>query len=153
MSQREPYYIDLGDNKFCMYMLPPMQSHRLLMAVAKMIGPSFGPVIDMVFSAAKKSGKDIMDQDVGADFFSRALGSLFSDLDEGIIDKLISAFSEVSEVDGKPMKGIFDFFFMGNLDLMYKWLAWGCKVQWEKSLSVLVDIIKTQGAKTQVLKS
>lgn len=139
MSQVEPHTKDIGDNKYTMYMLPPMESHNLLMDVTKMIGPSIGPVIDVVFTHG-------MDAKLSGDFFSKVATTLFGDLNKTVLENVIKVFKKVTEIDNKPLGPIFDAHFMGKLEDMYQWIAWGMGVQWGKSLGVLIGSIADQDA-------
>lgn|GEM_PF-1894098 len=139
MSQAEPHQTKIGEFEYTMHMLPPMQSHRLFLRVIKMVGPSLGPVFDTFFSAAKSQGGKAMEQEVPSEFFTKAAGALFGELDEKVIDEVISAFKEVTVVEGRGKldRGQFDAHFLGKLEEMYQWLAWGMKVQWGKSVGAL----------------
>lgn len=147
MSQTTPETTTIGGKTYTMYMLPPMQSHDLLMDVAKMVGPSIGPVLDTVVGMLTGGGiEQAMDTELGPSFFTKAAGAFFGGVDKKVIRDTIEAFKGVSEVNGAPLKGIFDAHFMGALEEMYQWVAWGMRVQWGKSLSALVAGLKDKGA-------
>jgi hypothetical protein len=147
MGQNKPVKETIEGKAYEMYMLPPMVSHDLFVDVVKMVGPSLGPVIDKLFSKAQgKKVKDLMDMEIGADFFAKAADSLFQNLKKETIENLIEKFKEVTHVSvsGKmvPLTQVFDIHFQGDLGPMYKWLGWGMKVQWGKSLSTLIGGVK-----------
>ena len=103
-----------------------------------------GPVLDKLFTG--KTGGDlskvleqVLEQDLGTEFFSKALGSLFSHLDKATMNRVIVAFRSVTHVDGAPLDKTFDRHFQGEIGSMYKWLAFGMNVQWGKSLTALVS--------------
>ena len=144
MSQKDPVIKRIGDYNFKMFMLPPLLSNRLLLEVTKMIGPSVGPVVDMIFNSVKSRNTDALDIELGSDFFSKAAQALFKDLEVATTERLIEAFSKVTAVDDQPLEGRVDYFFIGELDVMYQWLAWGLKVQWGKCLGSLVNAISAQ---------
>jgi hypothetical protein len=148
MSQKDPVIKRIGDYNFKMFMLPPLLSNRLLLEVTKMIGPSVGPVVDMIFNSAKSRNTNALDIELGSDFFSKAAQALFKDLEVATTERLIEAFSKVTAVDDQPLEGRVDYFFIGELDVMYQWLAWGLKVQWGKCLSSLVSAISAQQGAT-----
>lgn len=135
MSQLTSEKKEIDGNSYEVYMLPPMISQDLLMDVAKMVGPALGPVLDKFFNGGNP---DVLNQELGADFFSRAASTFFMGLDKKIMRDVIGAMSGVTEVDGKPLKNIFDIHFRGRLEVMYQWLMFGMKVQWGNSLSALV---------------
>lgn len=148
MSQMDGTSEVIDGQTYTIYMLPPMTSHDLLLDVVKMIGPALGPVFDVLFSDAVKQGKkEILEQQVGTDFFSKAASALFSGLDKGTVRNVIEKMIEVSQVDGKPLKGIFDIHFRGRIDVMYQWLIFAMKVQWGKSFGVLGSVLTSQGAR------
>ena len=139
MSQAEPHTTDIGGQAYTMSMLPPMKSHRLLVKVIQMVGPSLGPVFDMFFGKAQKAGAEVLDQEVPAEFFTKAAGTLFDSLDEKILDQVIKEFKAVTVVEGLGLlENKFDAHFLGKLDEMYQWLAWGMSVQWGKVFAGLV---------------
>jgi hypothetical protein len=149
MSQVEAVETQIGESKYEMYMLAPMVSHGLLMDVGKMVGPAIGPVLDALFSKAGGENKieQVMDQEIGADFFSSAAKALFENINKKTLADVINAFKTVTHVDGMPLDKIFDAYFMGKLDEMYRWLFWGMRVQWGKSLSALGTEAAVQSAK------
>jgi hypothetical protein len=149
MSQLEAVSQEIDGHQYEMYMLPPLDSHDLFMDVVKMVGPTLGPVIDALFAGRERKGAgldDLLEQEVGPDFFSKAATNLFGSIDKTVLKRVIEAFKEVTLVDKKPLSKIFDVHFKGELASMYKWLGWGMKVQWGKSLSALVSGIQNQGA-------
>jgi hypothetical protein len=138
MSQQSIEIKEIDGKKFEMYMLTPIESNDLLIDVVKMIGPSLGPVFDMYFNKLKEAGtKDIMEQEVGGDFFSKAAKALFTDIDKVVLNSCIDKFKAVTTVDGAMLKNdeVFLNTFSGKLGDMYKWLFWGMSVQWGKSLT------------------
>jgi hypothetical protein len=128
----------IGGKTYEVYMLPPMQSHELLIDVAKMVGPALGPVLDKLFSGDRSKG-EVLDQELGVEFFTKAASALFSGLDKKVLNDVMSALRQVTHVDGVALDTNFDFHFKGNLDSMYKWLFFGMKVQWGKSFGALVS--------------
>lgn len=141
----------IDDIEFKVYMLPPLKSHKLLLKLVKMIGPVLGPVFDRFYGNDKSA---ILDEEISGQFFTTAVSKLLDELDENKIDEFISAFKNVTWVPGAnghvPLKNEkgdqFDSFFMGKLDLMYKWLIFAMQVQWGKCLSALVNTINSQSA-------
>lgn len=138
MSQLDAEKKVIGGKTFEVYMLPPMDSHELLMDVAKMVGPSLGPVLDKLFGEGRSKG-EVLEQELGTEFFTKAASALFSGIDKKVLADVMQALREVTHVDGVPLDGSFDMQFKGNLDSMYKWLFFGMKVQWGKSLGALVN--------------
>jgi len=153
MSQQDGVTETIDGKQYKMYMLSPMVSHNLLMDVVKMVGPALGPLLDTVFSEAKKeSSEDVLEQELGSDFFERAATKLFGGLDKAVLEKVINAFKEVTFVgeDAAPLTPVFDAWFAGDLAAMYKWLMFGMKTQWGKSLSALASGLPVQSAKAKL---
>ncbi len=149
MSQKEAQTERIGDHDYEMFMLAPMRSHGLLMDVAKMVGPALGSAVGALVGG---DAKDIMEREVTPDLLSTALGKLFLDLNKKTLEDVIRAFSEVTFVDGKPLTKIFDDHFHGALEDLYRWLAWGFKVQWGKSLGALVSGTGGRGALSALMQ-
>ncbi len=145
MSQFDGETREIDGNKYQVYMLGPMVSHDLLVDVSKMIGPSLGPVLD-AFTNSAVSGKSVLDAELDVNFFTKAAGSLFASLDKTTLRNVINAMAEVTHVDSKPLKPIFEAHFRGKLQAMYRWLAFAMQAQWGKCLSALVDNVQARGA-------
>jgi hypothetical protein len=137
MSQKTSETKEIGGKKYEMFMLPPMESHNLLMDVVKMVGPGMGSLIGSLVGGNKEA--DIMEKEVGSELISDALSKLFSDLNKNTMEKVIESFKKNTQVGAVPLEKIFDAHFLGSLDEMYQWVAWGFKVQWGKSLSALMS--------------
>ena len=123
MSQRDGVTESIDGHEYTVYMLAPMISHDLLTDVAKMVGPAQGPVIDT------------------------------GGLDKKVLRDTINRKADMTHVDGKPLKPIFDEHFRGGLHVMYQWLGFAMKVQWGKSLSALGSVVTAQGAEVAATES
>ena len=142
MSQLKAETTKIGDHEIQMFMLDPMTSHELLVDVATMVGPALGPVLDSILSGRSIGELDgILDENLGADFFTKATKELFSGLNKKTLREVIETFRKVTYVDGIELEKTFAEVFRGELDTMYKWIAWGMGVQWGKSLIALVGAI------------
>lgn len=145
MSQKEGVVETIGEHEYTMYMLPPIQSHNLLIDVAKMVGPALGSLIGSLMPDGKSDAdtdtekESLYEREVDGDLLSGAVAALFRDLNKQTFEQVIAAFKSVTHVDGKELNKIFDFHFRGELDQMYLWLSLGVRVQWGKSLSALVS--------------
>ena len=146
MSQAEPHTTTIGDRAYTMSMIPPMKSHRLLVKVVQMVGPALGPVFDMFYGAVKDGSANtdnLLDKEVPVEFFSKAAGTLFDSIDEQVLDKVIDEFKKVTVVEGLGLLDTkFDVHFLGKLDEMYQWVAWGMSVQWGKVFGGLAAVAK-----------
>lgn len=151
MSQHDAVSTTIDGCKYEMNYLPPMESHELFMDVVKMVGPTLGPLFDLLFAGKAKSSdlKTMLDQEIGPDFFSRATTSLFDALNKDVSRRVIEGLRKVSRADGTSLDSQFDVHFHGRLDSMYKWVFWGMRVQWGKCFGALGSVIDLQGAKFQ----
>ncbi|NIQ91020.1 MAG: hypothetical protein GWM98_04725 [Nitrospinaceae bacterium] len=150
MSQADGITKEIGDHKFTIYYLPPVESHDLLIDLAKMIGPSLGPVLGSVGSELSEKGlAAIMDIELDPEFLSQAASTLFNNLDKPVVKKVMEALRSKTLIDGKPLDKVFDVVFLGRLDLMYRWFFWGIWVQWGKSFGASDDAVLVPGALAQ----
>ena len=147
MSQKDGVTETIGESKYVMYMLPPIQSHNLLMDVVKMVGPAIGDAVGAIFDGKPADKEiDILNMDVPGELISGALTKLFDGVNKKTLEQMISAFRGMTHVDDAPLDKTFDNHFRGELDMMYKWLFWGMKVQWGKSFSALASGASGRGA-------
>lgn len=133
---------------FKMFMLPPLDSHDLLLDVAKMLGPSVGNVLDALLKQGDKELKleQLLDMDLNGEFFAKISKQLFAALDKEIVRKVIASFRTVTHVDNRPLDAVFDAIFTGKLGDMYQWLLWGMRVQWAGSFGALASVADGRGA-------
>ena len=152
MSQMTGHKQTIEGHEYTVYMLSPLVSHELLTDVAKMVGPSLGPAIDVVMGAVQnQSLANLMEQEIDPALFSRALSSLFDRLDKKTMRTLIDAMAGVTHIDGKPVADVFDFHFKGQLGAMYQWLAFAMRVQWGNCFGALASLLQRQGAEADVV--
>jgi hypothetical protein len=146
MSQIAPNNKTICDRACCMYMLPPMQSHNLLVDFTKMVGPSVGPLLDALTQSPGGISNINLDAELVDGFFTKSLHNFFTDLNKDVLQNTINAFAAVTTVNGAILSKTFDSEFQGELDKMYRWLAWGLDVQWGKSFRALVKDVAGLGA-------
>lgn len=147
MSQKEGVTEVIDGKTYTMYMLPPMVSNDLLIDVAKMIGPALGPVVDYLVTGKKSDELSaVMDKELDSGFFTKVATSLSRELDKEVFTRVIQTFKQFTHVDGQPLDRIFDAHFRGELGAMYRWLAWGMRVQWGKCWSALGGVVSLPGA-------
>ena len=146
MSQQDVNKKVIDGHTFEVLMMPPMPSHRLLMKLLGIIGPAASHLVDREYGNASSS---VLDEEVTGGFFAKVISSLFDKLDCDVTEEIINAMKEVSSVSVAekkmaPLASVFDVFFAGKLDLMYKWLIFAMQVQWGKCFSVLGSQISSQ---------
>lgn len=147
MSQRTPTQEKIGENQYTMYPLAPSRSMDLLTDVVAVISPVVAPIVSSIFSnKGDDAQKNIMDKEINPDMFASAFSALNARELKDVRKALVSAFAEVTEVNGIKLLGTEEAFYMGNIGEMMQWLVWGCKVQWGKSLSGLLASRSFQGA-------
>jgi len=144
MSQQDGVTKIIGEHEYTMYMLPPMLSNDLLIDVLKMSGPSIGKGLDAILGSdnVDVSNFNLEDLEIPKDFFTDVIGGFLQSLEKEVFNNVMNTFKKVTlvkdvgQLDGA---GVFDVHFMGELDKMYKWVAFGISVQWGKSLSALIE--------------
>lgn len=144
MSQNQGINQTIDGKVYIMHMLPPLESNDLLIDVMKMIGPSLGAFFD---SVSKGKGGFDFESELGPDFFTNAASSLFKSLDKTTVRNVINAFAKVTIVEGSgTLDQTLAIHFAGRLPALYKWIAWGMRVQWGGLASALRDFLPARGA-------
>jgi len=152
MPQNVPQETIIDGKKYVMYMLPPMQSQDLLFDVLKMVGPSCGPILDVLISNRSGSKIDVstfLEQEFSPNFFTLAAKEFFGGLNKDIVRLIEKSFADVTQVDGMPLNKIFDIHFLGDIGGLFRWVTWGMGVQWGKVFSALVKGASGQGAEKE----
>lgn len=138
-DERNSTTID-GD-RYEMTLFGATQGYRLFYRLFKMFGPSFGRLVE-----AMKDGASIQDVDMAGDAAVAALKSLAVDVHEADLDHVIDALKKQTHVGQGgsdktvPLAGVFEVHFQGRLGSMFKWLAWGLKVQYQSFFDVFADM-------------
>ncbi len=152
MSQKDGYTEEIGGSVYEIYPLPPLQAHKLLLRIMKMIAqPIEKTVGSAVDGASPGEAEDFLDQEVGAEFIARAAAAIIDGIDEKTTDDLIDALRKVTLVDGVKLDGKFDLHFQGEPLAFYQWIYAGVKAQWGKLFSAS-EGAAVRGALNAVLK-
>lgn len=117
------------------------QGYRLFHRLFRMFGPSFGRLVDAM---ADKSG--IQDVDLSGEAAVSVLKSLAVDVSEADLDHIIEALKKQTHVGANgtsktiPLSGVFELHFSGRMGSMFRWLAWGLRVQYASFFDALATM-------------
>lgn len=133
MSQLEPHPQEIDGKIFEVYKLPPKTSQRMLIALVKMLGPAGGELASVLGTGDLKA---LLSSDLTG--LGDAISKLAVALDPDSIEAVQDAMAEVTFVtytesdkqNRVKLAKVFDIVFLGDLPLMYRWLAHAIKVQW-----------------------
>lgn len=140
MSQNDSHSKTIDGHTYTVYMLAPSVSLSLLTDLTKVIGPSLGPVIDVLFGQGGVEG--VLKAEIDGKFFAKAATSLFSHIDKDLVKRVVDTLLEVSEVDGKKLKPIWEIQFRGKIGVLLKWLAFALKSQYSDFSSAWEGIVQ-----------
>ena len=131
----------IDGDRYEMALFGATQGYRLFHRLFRMFGPSFGRLVD-----AMKDGGSIQDVDMASDAAVSALKSLVSDVTEADLDHVIDSLKKQTHVGAGgtdktiPLAGVFETHFQGRLGSMFKWLAWGLRVQYQSFFDVFASM-------------
>jgi hypothetical protein len=140
MSQLSVETTTIDGHKYEMFPLPPSLSMDLLTDLVAAVSPVISPILSAVFKGkGGEADKEVLDREVSPDMFSKAITNLNASNLKDVRKALVSNFEKVTTRDGAKLENVVERVYMGNIGEMLQWLAWGCKVQWGKSLSGLMS--------------
>lgn len=143
---RETQTKTIDGHNYQVQMLPGTKSWKMMLRLAKMIGPSLGKVIDGAGGDLNK----LMASGISSSFISEAIAMLTSRLDEGEVELIVQQLSECTLVDNKPLKPVFDLHFQGDPIGVVKWLAFSIQANFGPFSSVLANVgQQDKGEKTR----
>lgn len=152
---REPVEKVIGGFSFRVYMMPPMEAHRALLRLLKMAGPTLGPIltaqgtISDIIAAARAQAAGLVDEatakpegDMGwVDVVIRRLSEELSDEFFDLLIPLLRKATDVTDLrregklfeDGRNLsdQATFDVLFAGKLSVMYQWLWFAWRAQYQ----------------------
>lgn len=134
--------------KYEMTMLGATASYRLFHRLFKMLGPSFGALMNSVTDGVT----DVQDIDLGSEVVSRGIATLTDSVKESDLDHLIDVLRKqthagIQEGGDKtvPLKDTFDVHFQGRIGSMFKWVWWGLTVQYQDFSSAFASLKSPSG--------
>lgn len=129
--------------KYEMTMLGATASYRLFHRLFKMLGPSFGALMNSVADGVT----DVADIDLGSEVVAQGIRALTDSVKESDLDHLIDTLKKqthagVEEDSEKtvPLSGTFDVHFQGRIGSMFKWVWWGLTVQYRDFSSAFASL-------------
>jgi len=148
MSRQDLYSTTINGTLYEMNMLDPDVSETLFRRVAQKLSASVGMAFDVAMGNKKSIydshnlGEALLAIELPVDFLKDLFRDLTSVLDDATMKDLKEAFISVTQIQppGEQYKGtvplsrLYKLHYRGNIGELYKWLAWGAKIQWGKSL-------------------
>jgi hypothetical protein len=128
---RERQNTIIDGHRYEMTMLGATAGYQLFHRLFKMLGPSFGALMD----AASQSGGNIQDVDLSSEVVVAGINALTENVKQDDLDHVIAQLKDQTQVgvNGSeqtvPLKGVFEMHYAGNIGSMFKWLYWGLTVQ------------------------
>ena len=127
--ERESILID--GHRYEMTMLGATAGYQLFCRLFRMLGPSFGAIMDAV------GGTDsIEDADLSSEIVVKAIRMLADEVKESDLDHLVERLRSQTHVgiNGSdktvPLSSVFELHFAGDILGLGKWVVWGLKVQY-----------------------
>lgn len=138
----------IGNHNYEMSLLGATASYKLFHKLFKMLGPSFGMVMDAVSEV-----EDVGSLDLAGGAATKAIRTLSEDISEESLEHLIDTLKAETQVNGQPLEGVFEVHFQGDIAGMFKWLIWGLKVQYKTFFGAFGSIFKAKAEEVQVVES
>lgn len=131
----------IDGDRYEMTLLGATQGYRLFHRLFQMFGPSLGKLLDAASSAG-----NIQDVDLASEGVVDLFRALTTDVREQDLDYLIESLKKQTHVSPGdtektvPMTGVFELHFSGKMGAMFRWLAWGLKVQYQSFFDVFASM-------------
>lgn len=169
---REPQETEIAGHVYRVSMLQATRGWKLLLRVAKIVGPSIGIVVDGVGLTDVRVSTDkdaeggevgflqrLADKKLGDQFFEQAIRTLSESMREKDLEHVINELASVTKLrwnrDGNlseymPLKGDnFEIHFQGEPALMIQWLLFALKSQFADFSTALANAVNSQGDATK----
>ena len=152
---RETQSTTIDGDRYEMTQLGATAGYRLFHRLFKMLGPTFGKVTD-----ALADDGNIQDVNLSSDAAVAAIEALTHHVKESDLDHVIGVLKAETSVGiggsdkTVPLTGVFEMHFSGRIGTLFRWLAWGLKVQYASFLDAFKDMKPPgKGAASQAAKS
>ena len=122
-------------------MLGATAGYRLFHRLFKMLGPSFGAIMDAVGGSG-----GIEDADLSSQVVVNAIRTLSSEVREVDLDHLVESLRGQTHVgpggteQTVPLSQVFELHFSGDILGLGKWVVWGLKVQYATFASAFASL-------------
>lgn len=144
---RETESTTIDGDRYEMTQLGATAGYRLFHRLFTMLGPTFGKVTD-----ALASDGSIQDVNLSSDAAVAAIEALTHHVTERDLDHVINVLKGETHVGvggsekTVPLAGVFEVHFAGRIGTLFRWLAWGLKVQFASFLDAVKDMKPPGGA-------
>lgn len=118
------------------------QGYRLFHRILRILGPSFGHIMDALVVT-----KDIRDVDLSSDVVVEGIKALTESFKEADMDLVVDLMKKATHVgvggsrETVPLSGVFEAHFSGRIGSMFKWLGWGLQVQYGSFTSAFAGLM------------
>ncbi len=134
MTQIKTHEEEIEGHKFVVFKLPPLEAQDLLLDILAAVGPAVG---ELAGGLDGSSDVPITERELDPAALSKGIGSLVRALDKQTMRAMVNTLARVSTVDGLPVEKQLPVIFREDLSLMYRWLWFALKVQYERFFDLL----------------
>lgn len=142
MSQLDSESTTIGDHKFEIFKLSPLEAQDTLIDIVQALAPAAGEIA----GAIEGGVNNLLDSDLASPRVGAAVSKLVAGLTKDRMRALVATMRGVTHCDGQPLERSFEVVFRGDLPLMYRWLWFAIKVQFG-NFSGLVQNALSQAAR------
>lgn len=138
---RETHSTVIDGDRYEMTLFGATQGYRLFHRLFRILGPSFGKLMDAVVDTG-----DIRDVDLSSDVVAAGIRALTESVKESDLDYVIDAMKKCTHVGPGgtektiPLSGVFEVHFQGRIGTMFKWLGWGLQTQYGSFVSAFASL-------------
>lgn len=147
--ERQSTYID--DYKYEMTMLAATPSYKLFHRLFRMLGPSFGTLVDVI-----PSNGDLGEIDFSGPAVTRGIQALTENVKETDLEHLITQLKGQTHVGVEAgsdkttqLTPIFEVHFQGQIGSLFKWIYWGLTVQYGNFQSAFASMMPQGGGESE----
>ncbi|KKN04673.1 hypothetical protein LCGC14_1095060 [marine sediment metagenome] len=144
---KEPVHATVDGVNYTFEMLEATRSWKLVLRLAKMLGPSLGHLADALLSGGEGvskevSGKELINRlmafDFSGDFVGSAIEALVDHMGEAEVEYVINELKSKTRVnDTQPLSQVFDLHFQGEPWKIINWMRHALTAQMGPSLGGL----------------
>lgn len=123
MSQLDSKTKQIGNHKFEVFKLDPLDAQDILIDLGQALAPALGKTVAGAAKVADGSDvESLLDVDIEDPKVSSAITAFFKGLDKAMLRDLILRLAKVTHCDGAKLGDTYRVVFRGDLPLMYEWL-------------------------------
>lgn len=150
MSQMDGETKTIDGEEFKVLMLDPLTANDLLVDITKVVGPAIASILASVLKSSnsqetldqlldgikkKHNSDNEIPEDLLGDNIERSIIGLIDKIDKDKLREIIKTMESVTSVrkgnNWPSLSSIFQILFRGKIKLMYRWLAFALRVQFQ----------------------